>query len=116
MRTLGGLAFEVINSLITNGRLGQGTHRTNEWLDLADFRTIADRMKQFKLLLKEKQDKNHQHIWIIAEADDSNLVKNLNTLTYITNSSFTERAFSSEIKITQVLPLHKSNDPMLFNN
>ena len=36
--------------------------------------------------------------------------------TYITNSSFTEGVFPSELKIAQVLPLYKSNDPMLFNN
>ena len=37
-------------------------------------------------------------------------------LTYITNLSFTEGVFPSELKIAQVLPLYKSNDPMLFNN
>ena len=37
-------------------------------------------------------------------------------LTYITNLSFTERVFPSELKIAQILPLYKSNDPMLFNN
>ena len=36
--------------------------------------------------------------------------------TYITNVSFTEGVFPSELKIAQVLPLYKSNDPMLFNN
>ena len=33
-------------------------------------------------------------------------------LTYITNVSFTEGVFPSELKIAQVLPLYKSNDPM----
>ena len=37
-------------------------------------------------------------------------------LTYITNLSFTEGVFPSELKIAQVLPLYKCNDPMLFNN
>ena len=37
-------------------------------------------------------------------------------LTYITNLSFTEGAFPHELKIAQVLPLYKNNDPMLFNN
>ena len=37
-------------------------------------------------------------------------------LTYITNLSFTEGVFPSELKIAQVLPLYKSNDPTLFNN
>ena len=35
--------------------------------------------------------------------------------TYITNLSFTEGVFPSELKIAQVLPLYKSNDLMLFN-
>ena len=37
-------------------------------------------------------------------------------LTYITNLSFTEEVFPHELKIVQVLPLYKNNDPMLFNN
>ena len=37
-------------------------------------------------------------------------------LTYITNLSFTEGVFPHELKIAQVLPLYKNNDPMLFNN
>ena len=37
-------------------------------------------------------------------------------LTYITNLSFIEGIFPSELKIAQVLPLYKNNDPMLFNN
>ena len=37
-------------------------------------------------------------------------------LTYITNLSFTEGFFPHELKIAQVLPLYKNNDPMLFNN
>ena len=37
-------------------------------------------------------------------------------LTYITNLSFTEGVFPFELKIAQVLPLYKNNDPMLFNN
>ena len=37
-------------------------------------------------------------------------------LTYITNFSFTEGVFPHELKIAQVLPLYKNNDPMLFNN
>ena len=40
----------------------------------------------------------------------------LPTLTYITNLSFTEGVFPFELKIAQVLPLYKNNDPMLFNN
>ena len=37
-------------------------------------------------------------------------------LTYITNLSLIEGIFPSELKIAQVLPLYKNNDPMLFNN
>ena len=37
-------------------------------------------------------------------------------LTYITNLSFTEEVFPFELKIAQVLPLYKTNDPMLINN
>ena len=37
-------------------------------------------------------------------------------LTYITNLSLIEGIFPSELKIAQVLPLFKNNDPMLFNN
>ena len=37
-------------------------------------------------------------------------------LTYITNLSLTEGVFPCELKIAQVLPLYKNNDPMLFNN
>ena len=37
-------------------------------------------------------------------------------LTYITNLSFTVGVFPFELKIAQVLPLYKNNDPMLFNN
>ena len=37
-------------------------------------------------------------------------------LTFITNLSFTEGFFPHELKIAQVLPLYKNNDPMLFNN
>ena len=35
----------------------------------------------------------------------------LTPLTYITNVSFTDGVFPSELKIPQVLPLYKSNDP-----
>ena len=37
-------------------------------------------------------------------------------LTYITNLSLTEGNFPLQLKIAQVLPLYKNNDPMLFNN
>ena len=37
-------------------------------------------------------------------------------LTYITNLSFTEGVFPFELKIAQVLPLYKNNDPMFFSN
>ena len=37
-------------------------------------------------------------------------------LTYITNLSLIEGIFPPELKITQVLPLYKNDDPMLFNN
>ena len=37
-------------------------------------------------------------------------------LTYITNLSLTEGVFPCELKIAQVLPLYKNNDPILFNN
>ena len=37
-------------------------------------------------------------------------------LTYITNLSLIEGIFPSELKIAQVLPLYKNNDPMLFND
>ena len=37
-------------------------------------------------------------------------------LTYITNLSLIEGIFPSELKIAQVLPLYKNNDPMIFNN
>ena len=36
-------------------------------------------------------------------------------LAYITNLSLIEGIFPSELKIAQVLPLYKNNDPMLFN-
>ena len=38
------------------------------------------------------------------------------TLTSITNISFTEGVFPSELKFAQVMPLYKNNEPMLFNN
>ena len=38
------------------------------------------------------------------------------SLTYITNLSFTEGVFPAELKIAEILPLYKNNDPMLFNN
>ena len=37
-------------------------------------------------------------------------------LAYITNLSLIEGIFPSELKIAQVLPLYKNNDPILFNN
>ena len=37
-------------------------------------------------------------------------------LTYITNLSLTEGICPLQLKIAQVLPLYKNNDPMLFNN
>ena len=37
-------------------------------------------------------------------------------ITYIINLSLREGVFPCELKIAQVLPLYKNNDPMLFNN
>ena len=37
-------------------------------------------------------------------------------LTYICNLSLTQGIFPSQLKIANVLPLYKSDDPMLFNN
>ena len=37
-------------------------------------------------------------------------------LTYIINLSFNEGIFPSELKIAQIIPLYKNDDPMQFNN
>ena len=37
-------------------------------------------------------------------------------LIYITNLSFTEGVFPFELKVAQVVPLYKNNDPLLINN
>ena len=37
-------------------------------------------------------------------------------LTHICNLSLTQRIFASQLKIANVIPLYKSDDPMLFNN
>ena len=37
-------------------------------------------------------------------------------LTHICNLSLTQGIFPSQLKITNVIPLYKSDDPMLFNN
>ena len=84
------------------------------------FLTPTDEQEIRKIILDTRNSApGHDEITskVIIDITSKPIIDILTTpLTYITNLSFTEGVFPSELKIAQVLPLYKSNDTMLFNN
>ena len=75
---------------------------------------ISDQYPIFHISLNQKKPKEEDYQMI--RLMNPVLETYLPPLTYITTLSFTEGAFPFELKIAQVLPLYKNNEPMLFNN
>ena len=76
----------------------------------------ANRESEFRNIMLNIINSAPRHDGISSKVINPVIETLLPPLTYITNLSFTEGVFPFELKIAQVLPLYKNNDPMLFNN